>query len=145
MQASRAIETGDAELVLTGGVESMSRAPWVVTKPERGFERSPQTMHSTTLGWRMVNPRMPERWTISLGESAELLAERYEITAERQDEFALREPPARGRGVGGGLLRRLGRALCDGVELERDENIRAETDARTARRAQARRSPRTAP
>jgi acetyl-CoA acetyltransferase len=88
-QASRAIETGDAEVILTGGVESMSRAPWVMTKPERGFERAPQTLHSTTLGWRMVNPRMPERWTIALGESAELLAERYEITRERQDEFAL--------------------------------------------------------
>ena len=89
MQASRAIETGDAGVVLTGGVESMSRAPWVMTKPERGFERASQTLHSTTLGWRMVNPRMPEQWTIALGESAELLATRYEISRERQDEFAL--------------------------------------------------------
>src|SRR4051812_21784034 len=86
MQASRAIETGDAELVLTGGVESMSRAPWVMIKPERGFERDAQTFYSTTLGWRLVNPRMPERWTIALGESAELLASRYEISRERQDE-----------------------------------------------------------
>ena len=56
MQASRAIETGDAELVLTGGVESMSRAPWVMSKPERGFERGAQTFYSTTLGWRHREP-----------------------------------------------------------------------------------------
>ena len=70
MQASRAIETGDADLVLVGGVESMSRAPWVLLKPEKGFPAGPQTLHSTTLGWRMVNPEMPEQWTISLGESS---------------------------------------------------------------------------
>ena len=57
---SRAIETGDADVVLVGGVESMSRAPWVVLKPEKGFPAGPQTMHSTTLGWRMVNPEMPD-------------------------------------------------------------------------------------
>src|SRR6266513_814698 len=67
MQASRAIETGDADLMLVGGVESMSRAPWVLLKPERAYPRGHETLHSTTLGWRMVNPQMPERWTISLG------------------------------------------------------------------------------
>ena len=90
IQASRAIETGDASLVLVGGVESMSRAPWVMLKPERAYERADQTAHSTTLGWRMVNPRMPERWTISLGESAEKLAGMFELSRETQDEFALR-------------------------------------------------------
>ena len=69
MGASRAIETGDASLVLVGGVESMSRAPWVLLKPERPYPRNHETLHSTTLGWRMVNPEMPEEWTISLGES----------------------------------------------------------------------------
>ncbi|MBX3068510.1 MAG: 3-oxoadipyl-CoA thiolase, partial [Cryobacterium sp.] len=78
IQASRAIETEDARLVLAGGVESMSRAPWVVLKPERAFPTGHEVMFSTTLGWRMVNPRMPAQWTIALGESAELLAERYE-------------------------------------------------------------------
>src|SRR5688572_17698119 len=62
MQASRAIEAGDASLVLVGGVESMSRAPSVLLKPEKAFASGEQTLHSTTLGWRMVNPRMPERW-----------------------------------------------------------------------------------
>src|SRR3954471_879901 len=90
MQASRAVETGDADLVLVGGVESMSRAPWVLLKPEKGFPSGPQTMHSTTLGWRMVNPEMPEQWTISLGESTEKLAGIYGIGREEQDAFALK-------------------------------------------------------
>jgi acetyl-CoA acetyltransferase family protein len=90
MLASRAIETGDADVVLVGGVESMSRAPWVVQKPEKGFPAGSQTMHSTTLGWRMVNPAMPEQWTISLGESTEKLAGLHGVGREAQDAFALR-------------------------------------------------------
>jgi acetyl-CoA acetyltransferase family protein len=90
IQASRAVECGDADVVVAGGVESMSRAPWVLLKPERGFPTAPQTLHSTTLGWRMVNPAMPARWTVALGESAEILADRYRIDREVQDEFALR-------------------------------------------------------
>jgi acetyl-CoA acetyltransferase family protein len=89
MQASRLIETGDASLLVAGGVESMSRAPWVVLKPESGFPRAPETMHSTTLGWRMVNPRMPAQWTVALGEGAEILADRYRIGRQAQDAFAL--------------------------------------------------------
>src|SRR6476469_287308 len=90
IQATRAVEAGDASLVLTGGVESMSRAPWTLLKPERAYPAAAETLHSTTLGWRMVNPRMPERWTIALGASAEKLAGMYEIARETQDEFALR-------------------------------------------------------
>jgi acetyl-CoA acetyltransferase family protein len=90
IQASRAVEAGDASLVLVGGVESMSRAPWVMLKPERGHPRGHETLHSTTLGWRMVNPRMPAQWTISLGQSAEKLARDYAISRERQDAFAVR-------------------------------------------------------
>ncbi|MBV9417104.1 MAG: 3-oxoadipyl-CoA thiolase, partial [Solirubrobacterales bacterium] len=74
MQASREIETGEARVVLVGGVESMSRAPWILLKPERAFPAQHQELHSSTLGWRMVNPNMPDQWTISLGESAEKLA-----------------------------------------------------------------------
>jgi acetyl-CoA acetyltransferase family protein len=88
MQASRAIETGDADLMLVGGVESMSRAPWVLLKPERPYPRGHETLHSTTLGWRMVNPEMPEEWTVSLGESTEKVADLYGITREASDEFA---------------------------------------------------------
>ncbi|MGW0606109.1 thiolase family protein [Streptomyces sp. NPDC002644] len=87
---SRAIETGDADIVLTGGVESMTRAPWVLPKPSRGFPAGNVTAVSTTLGWRLVNARMPEEWTVSLGEANEQLADRFTISRERQDEFAAR-------------------------------------------------------
>jgi acetyl-CoA acetyltransferase family protein len=92
MQASRAIECGDASVVLVGGVESMSRAPWVVGKPEHGLPRGAQTMHDTTLGWRFVNPRMAELGvsTESMGETGENVAERYGIGREDQDAFGLR-------------------------------------------------------
>ncbi|MCL2481934.1 MAG: thiolase family protein [Propionibacteriaceae bacterium] len=85
---SRAIETGDADVVLTGGVESMSRAPWVLPKPDRAFPPGDVTAVSTALGWRLVNPRLPDTWTVSLGEANEDLAEEYGISRERQDEFA---------------------------------------------------------
>jgi acetyl-CoA acyltransferase len=90
IEASRAIALGDASICVAGGVESMTRAPWVLLKPEDGFPRGHETMYSTTLGWRMVNPRMPERWTVSLGEGAEILADMFEVSRGEQDEFALR-------------------------------------------------------
>src|SRR5215218_6829751 len=89
MQASRAIEAGDASLMLVGGVESMTRAPWVLPKPERAYPRGHETLYSSTLGWRMVNPEMPEEWTISLGECTEKVAQLYRITREASDEFAV--------------------------------------------------------
>ena len=106
IQASRAIEAGDAELILAGGVESMSRAPWVLLKPSRPYPAGHETLHSSTLGWRMVNPKMPKQWTVSLGETAEILAERYEITREQQDEFAVAQPPQGGRRLERRHLRR---------------------------------------
>jgi len=90
IEGSRAIETGDASLIVAAGVESMSRAPWVLPKPDRAFPRVNETLSSTTLGWRLVNPQMPEQWTISLGESAEKLAELYHVSREDQDAFAVR-------------------------------------------------------
>src|SRR6266542_2659262 len=89
MQASRMVETGDAACVLVGGVESMSRAPGVLLKSQKAYATGDQTLHSTTLGWRMVNPSMPDQWTISLGASTEKLAGIYGITREAQDEFAV--------------------------------------------------------
>ncbi|MFD6492143.1 acetyl-CoA C-acyltransferase, partial [Streptomyces sp. NPDC060188] len=89
VQAARAIAVGDASVVLAGGVESMSRAPYVLPKSDRAFPAGHTEMYSTTLGWRMVNPRMDPQWTIPLGESAELIADKHDITRERQDEFAL--------------------------------------------------------
>ncbi|WP_370943524.1 acetyl-CoA C-acyltransferase [Amycolatopsis sp. cg5] len=90
IQASRSVQVGDASLVVAGGVESMSRAPWILLKPEKAFPATPQTLHSSTLGWRMVNPEMPEQWTVSLGESTEMLAERYGIGRDEQDAFAVK-------------------------------------------------------
>ncbi|MEU6646322.1 thiolase family protein [Saccharomonospora sp. NPDC046836] len=88
MIGSRAIETGDAEVVVAGGVESMTRAPWVLPKPNRAFPVDNITAVSTTLGWRLVNPAMPKGWTISLGECNEILQSKFSITRERQDAFA---------------------------------------------------------
>jgi acetyl-CoA acetyltransferase family protein len=126
MQASRLIETGDASIVLVGGVESMSRAPWVLLKPERGFPRQHEQLYSTTLGWRMVNPRMPPEWTISLGESAEKLARIHGITREAQDEFALRSHQRAAGAWTGGFYDGWVVPVPD-AELERDETIRPDT------------------
>ncbi|MEU5403564.1 thiolase family protein [Streptomyces sp. NPDC005963] len=89
VQAARAIALGDVSVAVAGGVESMSRAPWVLPKPERAFPAGHQELYSTTLGWRMVNPAMDPQWTVPLGESAELIAERHGISRARQDAFAL--------------------------------------------------------
>ena len=125
IQAARAIEAGDASLIVAGGVELMSRAPWVLQKPEKGFPAAPQTLHSTTLGWRMVNPEMPEQWTISLGASAEKLAEIHAISRQAQDEFALRSHALAAAAYEQGALKEV--VPVPGVELERDEGIRADT------------------
>ncbi|MDX1393654.1 MAG: acetyl-CoA C-acyltransferase [Gemmatimonadota bacterium] len=89
VSAGHAIRAGEGEVFIAGGVESMSRAPWVMLKPETGFSRVPPPVADTTVGWRFVNPEMPERWTVSLGETAEIVAESYGITREEQDAFAL--------------------------------------------------------
>jgi 3-oxoadipyl-CoA thiolase len=89
-QASRAVRLGDGDLLLAGGVESMSRNPFVMLKPERGFPRGAPEVADSTLGWRFVNPRMEERYsTESMGETAENVAERYGVSREDQDAFAL--------------------------------------------------------
>ncbi len=125
IQAARAIETGDASLLIAGGVESMSRAPWVLQKPERPFPAGHETLHSTTLGWRMVNPEMPEQWTISLGASAEKLADIYEVSREDQDEFALRSHRLAAAAYDEGAMTEV--VPIPGIELERDEGIRADS------------------
>src|SRR5215216_6453148 len=89
-QASRALRLGEGDLYLAGGAESMSRAPWVVMKPDAGLPRGPQTMHDTALGWRLINPRMADRYsTESMGETGENVAERFQISRDDQDRFAL--------------------------------------------------------
>ncbi|EME98140.1 thiolase family protein [Streptomyces mobaraensis NBRC 13819 = DSM 40847] len=126
VQAYRAIAVGDASVVVAGGVESMSRAPWVLPKPDRAFPAGHQELYSTTLGWRMTNPAMPERWTVSLGEGAELIADKHGISRADQDAYALASH------------RKAARAWKEGafadevvfppdVELARDESIRDAT------------------
>src|SRR5205807_5515616 len=117
---------GDASTILVGGVESMSRAPWVVLKPERAFPNGHQKLYSTTLGWRIVNPAMPEQWTISLGESAEKLARIYGISREAQDEFALRSHQRALAAWESGFYPQWVVPVPD-TEPERDENMRADT------------------
>jgi 3-oxoadipyl-CoA thiolase len=90
VQGARQVRLGEADLVLAGGVESMSRAPLVTLKPERGFPRGNLELVDTTIGWRFVNPRMAESYsTESMGETAENVAERYGVSREDQDAFAL--------------------------------------------------------
>jgi acetyl-CoA acetyltransferase family protein len=126
VEAARAIAVGDASICIAGGVESMSRAPWVVMKPEVGYARSDQTLVSTTLGWRLVNPDMPDGWTVSLGEGAEILADRYGISREAQDDYALRShqraAAAWERGAYGDET-----VTVPDVELQRDEPIRPDS------------------
>jgi acetyl-CoA acetyltransferase family protein len=121
--AMRAIRVGDGSIYIAGGVESMSRAPWVVPKPQRAFPSGNESMFSTTLGWRMVNPVMPDEWTVSLGEATELLAARFGISREASDEFAAashqRASAAWASGVFESAL-----VVPAGVPLDRDEGIR---------------------
>jgi 3-oxoadipyl-CoA thiolase len=89
VSAAQAIRAGEGECFIAGGVESMSRAPWVLLKPEDAFPRAAPAAADTTVGWRFTNPKLPREWTISLGETAEEVARRYGITREEQDAFAL--------------------------------------------------------
>jgi len=121
---SRTVEVSDADVVLVGGVESMTRAPWVLPKPDRAFPAGHVTAVSTTLGWRLVNPRMPAEWTVSLGECNEQLRERFGIPRERQDEFSVRSHRLAAEAWDKGFYDDLV-VPVDGAELARDEGIRA--------------------
>ena len=124
MIASRQVESGDADVVLAGGVESMTRAPWVLPKPSRAYPAGNVTAVSTTLGWRLVNEQMPKDWTVSLGEANEQLAERFSIGRDRQDEFAARSHRLADEAWTAGFYDDLVVAV-PGVDLSRDESIRA--------------------
>ena len=89
--AAREIQAGAAEVIVAGGVESMTRAPWVMPKPDGAYPRGPQTVYDTALGWRLVNAKMAEMYgTLQMGETAERVAQKYEVSREDQDAFALR-------------------------------------------------------
>jgi acetyl-CoA acetyltransferase family protein len=123
VNAARTIAVGDASVMVAGGVESMTRAPYVLPKSERPFPAGNATLYSTTLGWRMVNPNMPSEWTVSLGESTELLGEKYGVGREAADAYAVRShfraAAAWATGVYDGAV-----VAVPGVDLPRDEGIR---------------------
>ena len=128
MMASRSIECGDAAVVVAGGTESMTRAPWVMPKPDRAFPAGGVEAVSTTLGWRLVNRAMPAEWTVSLGECNEQLAAELSISRERQDAFAARSHALSAAAWDDGFYDDLVVAV-PGVDLDRDESIRAGTTA----------------
>lgn len=123
---SRQIATGEADVILVGGVESMTRAPWVLPKTEKPYPAGNLTLASTTLGWRLVNPAMPAEWTVSLGEATEQLREKYAITRERQDAFAERSHRLSVQAWDEGFYADL-TVPVPGVDLARDESIRPDT------------------
>jgi acetyl-CoA acetyltransferase family protein len=125
MIGSRSVETRDARIVLVGGTESMSRAPWVLPKPDRAFPAGDSIAVSTTLGWRLVNKRMPAEWTVSLGEANELLADRLSISRERQDEFAIRSHQHAAAAWEAGFYDDLV-VPVSGSDLDIDEGIRSD-------------------
>jgi acetyl-CoA acyltransferase len=125
IQAARAVRSGDAEVVLAGGVESMSRAPFVLAKPDAPFPAQLGLL-PTQVGWRMVNPKFPAHWTASLGECAESVAAGYRIDRTAQDEWALRSHQRASQAWEKGLHD--GYALPVG-QVVRDESIRPDTSA----------------
>ena len=130
VSATREIETGNGACFLAGGVESMTRAPFILEKAPREFSRGAQTLHDSTLGWRMVNPRLAERYPpISLGQTAEVVARRYGLTREAQDEWALgshRKAVAAQKACHF-QNEMVAVALADGVRIEKDEGPRPDT------------------
>jgi acetyl-CoA acyltransferase len=124
MSASRMIEAGDASVVISGGVESMTRAPWVLPRSEKAFAAGDLTAVSTTLGWRLVNPRMSAEWTVSLGAANEMLQQKLGISREQQDEFAHRSHERASAAWNDGFYDALV-VPAPGAELSRDESIRS--------------------
>jgi len=103
--AAHAIKAGEGNVFVAGGVESMSRAPWVMMKPGEGFARGVPEMADSLLGWRFVNPKMPKEWTVSLGETAEIVAEEFHVSREDQDAFAFASQQRSGKAIAEGHFR----------------------------------------
>ncbi|MDN6638067.1 MAG: thiolase family protein [Yaniella sp.] len=125
---SYSIGSGDNQLVITGGTESMSRAPYVMPKPERAYPAGNSQMVSTTLGWRLINPDMPKAWTVSLGEATEQLVEKYEVSRDRQDQYAALSHQRANAAWEAGHYDNL---VVPIDEVTRDETIRPETTVDT--------------
>jgi 3-oxoadipyl-CoA thiolase len=125
--ACHAVIAGDGDLFVAGGVESMSRAPFVTAKPERTFPRGDRTLYDTTLGWRFPNPRLEELFPLeSMGETGENVADRWHVSRVDQDAFALQSQRRHAEASADG---RFDDELVPAGELTRDEHPRADTDA----------------
>jgi 3-oxoadipyl-CoA thiolase len=125
--ACHAVIAGDGDLFVAGGVESMSRAPLVMGKPEKAFPRGNQTVWDTTLGWRFPNPRMEELFPLeSMGETGENVAEGWRVSREDQDAFALASQQRYSAAAAAG---RFADELVPAGDLETDEHPRADTTA----------------
>ena len=134
--AAQAIAVGDADVVIAGGVESMSRAPLVTLKPESGYERGTRELVDTTIGWRFVNPVLDAKYpTISLGETAERVAAQWNVSREDQDVFALESQRRAAAAVSSGVHAeeivpvKIPQRKGDAISVEKDEHPRPETNA----------------
>src|SRR5206468_4782237 len=125
VSACHAVVAGDGELFVAGGVESMSRAPLVTAKPDKGYPRGDRTMYDTTLGWRFTNPRLVEMFPPeAMGETGENVAERWSVSREDQDAFAL---ASQQRWAAAAEAGRFDDELVPVGDVERDEHPRPET------------------
>ncbi len=134
--AAQAIAVGDADVVIAGGVESMSRAPLVTLKPESGYERGNRELVDTTIGWRFVNPVLDAKYpTISLGETAERVAAQWGVSREEQDAFALESQRRAAAAAASGVHAeeivpvKIPQRKGDAISVEKDEHPRPETNA----------------
>ncbi len=127
--AARSIAAGDADLVIAGGVEHMSRAPLVMAKPTEAFARGNQTIYDTTLGWRFVNPRMEAmHGTLPMGETAERVAERCNVSREAQDRFALQSQQRAGKAIASGRVALELAPIVAGTDKKTGAEIRLTAD-----------------
>jgi len=127
--AARLIMTGEADLVIAGGVEQMSRAPLVMGKPTEAFQRGNQTVYDTTLGWRFVNPKMEQmHGTLAMGETAEKVAERCNVSREAQDRFALTSQQRAGKALASGRMALETTPITTGTDKKTGAKIQVTTD-----------------
>jgi len=134
--AAHAIQVGDGDVFIGGGVESMTRAPYVMAKPEAAWDRGPRELQDTTLGWRFVNPRLAEKhYPYSMGETAENVAERWSVGREQQDAFALESQRRALAAIEAGRFAdqivavEVPQKKGDPLVIARDEHPRADTSA----------------
>jgi 3-oxoadipyl-CoA thiolase len=136
VSAAHAICSGEGSVIIAGGVESMSRSPWVLMKPFDAFPRAAPPMADSTIGWRFTNVAMPAQWTVSLGETAEIVAAKHGVSRREQDEFALASQRKAASAVANGrfddeiVAVKVGKRGME-REVTRDEHPRAEIDMGT--------------